>query len=143
MKRLFFVAFLCFTVSGCAVGVIAGAGAMDGANRAEMQKMACLTRYGFLPALEFGWASGTDPGTGAAVMESVLSRAYVQRVAPGSYADRSGISEGDLILTVNDANVVDYTSIETMSESNGQRFSKLTLKNSTGKVYIVKFNSTQ
>ena len=142
MKRLFLLALL-LPFCGCAVGVVAGAGAMDGSNRAEMQKMACLTRYGFLPALEYGWASGTDPSTGAAVMESVLSRAYVQRVAPGSYADRSGIAEGDLLLTVNDSRIVDHTALETMSESNGQRFSKLTLKNSSGQVYIVKFNSTQ
>lgn len=143
MKRLFLLTAVCLSLAGCAVGVIAGAGAMDGANRAEMQKMACLTRYGFLPALEYGWANSTNPTTGASVMESVLSRAYVQRVSPGSYAAQSGIREGDLILAVNGVNIVDNTALETMSESNGDKFSRLTLKNGSGQVYSVDFNTSR
>lgn len=143
MKRLFFLALLCFSLSGCAVGVIAGAAAIDGASQVQMQQLNCLTRYGFYPAFEYGWQRGEDPGTGAYVMLPVLARAYVQRVAPDSYADRRSIAEGDLILAVNGVNIVDHTALETMSESNGQKFSRLTLKNGSGQVYSVEFNASK
>jgi len=137
MKRLFFLTALWVSLSGCAAGVIAGAGAMDAANRAEMQKMACLTRYGFFPVLEYGWVNSINPSTGGTVMESSLLRAYIQRVAPGSQAEKSGIAEGDLILAVNGEGIVDNTALEVMSEVNGRKFSSLTLKSASGRVYSV------
>lgn len=143
MKRLFFLAMLWFSLSGCAVGVIAGAAAMDGASQVQMQQLNCLTRYGFYPAFEYGWQRGEDPGTGASVMVPVLARAYVQRVAPDSYADRRSIEEGDLILAVNGSPVVNDTVMQVITETNGERFSQLTLKTKAGRVYSVEFNASR
>ena len=140
MKRLFFLAVLWMSLSGCAVGVIAGAAAIDGASQVQMQQLNCLTRYGFYPAFEYGWQSVQDHGTGGSTMVPVLARAYVQRVAPDSYADRRNIAEGDLILNVNDKPVVDDTVMQVVTETNGERFSRMTLQSKAGQVYSVSFN---
>lgn len=140
MKKLLVLAALSALLTGCAVGVIAGAGAMDSGNRIEMQRMACMTRHGFLPAFEHGWIHATDPSTGAKVMQSALHRAYIQRVVPDSYASKSLIGEGDLILAVNGIPVVDSSVLETMTETNGAKFSQMTLKNGTRGVYVVHFS---
>lgn len=143
MKRMIIVLFLCSLAMGCAPAAFMAAGAA--ADDAEKAKIAnCFTRYGFTPGFEYGYIPSVDPVHQFPTQTTAMTRAYIARVMPDSYAAKNNILEGDEILKVNGKELHDgYATLDTMIEAGDERFNQMTLKNTTGEVYTVRFNGSK
>jgi len=141
MKKELVLTLLCLSLFGCvpATAILATSTASD---VLEMKKVSCMTQYGFMPEFEYGWVDDLDPMHQTPTKRAALTRAYVKRVSKDSYAGRNGISQGDVILKINDQDIfLGEAALNTIIGMDGTEFNRMTLKNQSGKVYSVEFGA--